>query len=228
VGATVHNRSMHQSRDGSARNRPVERFKPTTGLVLGWAGVLLAAVAIGYCALEVHSMVGLRVALGAAAAGVLIWMTQLRPRATAYEESLVLRGSLHDVEVPYLAVEEVSVTQMLNVHAAGRRYVCVGIGKSIVTDIRQRAKKERQATALGGGGRLRQFSEKAEIAAPDQTAMTYQTFVVTRIEELVDQAKRRARDRRDDSVAPVETRLAMPEVVGLAVTSVAFVVACIL
>ena len=37
---------------------------------------------------------------------------------------------------------------------------------------------------------MREFSEKAELAAPDQTAMSYQTFVVTRIEELVDQAKR--------------------------------------
>jgi hypothetical protein len=223
----VHNRSMEES-SRSVRGRPVEHFKPTTGMILGWAGLALAAFAIGYCALEVHTLVGLRVALGAGAAGVVIWMTQLRPRATAYEDSLVLRGSMRDVEVPYVAIEEVSVTQMLNVHAEGRRYVCVGIGKSIVTDVRQRAKKERQSNALGGGGRLRQFSEKAEMAAPDQTAMSYQTFVVTRIEELVDQAKRRARDRRDDEVPPVRSRVILPEVVALTVTTVAFVVVCFL
>jgi hypothetical protein len=218
---------MEQSSERSVRGRPVEHFKPTTGAILGWAGIALAVFAIGYCALEVRNIVGLRVALGAAAAGVVVWMTQLRPRATAYDESLVLRGSVRDVEVPYVAIEEVSVTQMLNVHVEGRRYVCVGIGKPIVTDVRQRAKKERQSNALGGGGRLRQFSEKADMAAPDQTAMSYQTFVVTRIEELVDQAKRRARDRRDDSIPPVRSRVTVPEVAALVVTLVAFVVACL-
>jgi hypothetical protein len=202
---------------------PLERFKPTNGLFIGWAGLATVAFALAYTAIYVHSVVGLRIGLGALFAGVVIWVSQLRPRATAYPDVLQLRGALRDVHVPYLLIDEVAMGQTLNVWAGGRRYVCIGIGKSLGTDVRQRAKKERQGSLLGSS-RQHEFSERAEAAAPDQRAMDYQTFVVTRIEELLDEA-RRDRKLRPDRAVPSSVRqtYAVPELVALGVTGLAFV-----
>ncbi len=82
------------------QTRPLERFKPTTGLFLGWAGIAAAAFTVVYCAAAVHTVVGLRVALGAVVAGVVVWMSQVRPRATAYADRLRLLGTVRDVHVP--------------------------------------------------------------------------------------------------------------------------------
>src|SRR4051794_26269166 len=91
--------------------RPLERFKPTNGLFIGWAGLATAAFALGYTVMFVHTTVGLRIALGALFAAVVIWVSQLRPRATAYPGVLQLRGALRDALLPYLLIEEVAMGQ---------------------------------------------------------------------------------------------------------------------
>jgi len=209
--------------ESAVESRPLERFKPTSGLFTGYAGMALAVFAVGYCLVAVHTVIGLRVVVGAVLGGVVIWVTQLRPRVTAYPGELLLRGSLKDTWIPYLAIEDVSVTQMMNVFAAGKRYVCVGIGKGIVSDVRQRAKQERAAAKDEKGGRWREFSEKAERASLDERAMSYHTFVTTRIDELVDEAKRDARRRGDQTVPPVRTSWAWVEIAALVATTLAFV-----
>ena len=210
------------------RQQPLERFKPTTGIFVGWAGLLTAAFAVAYVAIYVHNIVGLRVGLAALFVAVVVWVSQLRPRATAYPDSLHLRGALRDAHLPYVLIDEVALGQTLNIWVGERRFVCIGIGKSLGTDIRQRAKKERQGSMLGSS-RLHEFSEKAEMAAPDQTAMDYQTFVVTRIEELVEQARKEMKRRGGSADSLQVTRpYAVPELVALAVTGSAFVVSLLL
>ena len=207
----------------SSDHRPVERFKPTNGAFVGYAGLALALFAIVYVLLAVHTVVGLRVALGALFAAAVVWVTQLRPRAAAYPGRLLLKGSLKDTSIPYVAIDEVALGQTLNIWAGGRRHVCIGIGLSVGKDIRQRAKKQRQ-TSLLGTNRLHEFSEKAELAAPDQTAMSYHTFVVTRIEELVEQARKDAARPGAQGVSPeVRRTYAVPEIVALVGTALAFV-----
>ena len=220
----VQNRPMSATPVNPGDERVLERFKPTTGTFIGVAGLLIAAYALGYVALNVHSMVGLRIGLGAVFGAVVVWVSQLRPRVTAYTRELRLKGPLRDARVPYVLIDEVTMAQTLNVWVGEQRLVCIGIGKSLGSDLRQRAKKERQGSLLGVT-RTREFSEKAELAAPDQTAMSYHTFVVTRIEELVDQAKRDLR-RTGGSTEGEEVRrpYAVPEIVALAVTGLAFVV----
>ena len=219
----VQNRRMPATPATPDDDRVLERFKPTTGLFIGIAGLLVAALALGYVVLNVHTVVGLRIGLGAVFGAVVVWVSQLRPRVTAYTRDLHLKGSVRDVRVPYVLIDEVTMAQTLNVWVGDRRYVCIGIGRSLGSDIRQRAKKERHGSLLGSS-RSHEFSEKAEVAAPDQTAMSYHTFVVTRIEELVDQAKRELR-RSGGSTEGVEVRkpYAVPEIVALAVTGLAFV-----
>lgn len=214
---------MVLSRSSSGGERPVERFKPTTGTLVGYAGLLAAAFAVGYVALNVHTVAGLRIALAASFAAVVVWVSQLRPRVTAYPRTLHVKGTLRDAVVPYVLIDEVALGQTLNVWVGDRRFVCIGIGLSLGADLRQRAKKQRQGSLLGSS-RTRQFSEKAEMAAPDQTAMSYQTFVVTRIEELVEQARKQmARAGETADPAQVRRPYAVPEIVALAVTGIAFV-----
>ena len=218
----VQNRRMPATPVNPDDERVLERFKPTTGVFIGIAGLLVAAFALGYVLINVHSVVGLRVGLAAVFGAVVIWVSQLRPRVTAYTKDLHLKGSVRDARVPYVLIDEVTMAQTLNVWVGEQRFVCIGIGKSLGSDIRQRAKKERHGSLLGAS-RTREFSEKAEVAAPDQTAMSYHTFVVTRIEELVDQAKRELR-RSGGSTEGEEVRrpYAVPEIVALAVTGLVF------
>ena len=75
---------MREPRSRPDPERPVECFGPTNGSVGGWCGLAMAAVVIAYAALQEHSQLGARMVLGAAFAGMLIWVTQLRPRVTAY------------------------------------------------------------------------------------------------------------------------------------------------
>jgi hypothetical protein len=212
----------------SGGERPLERFKPTTGVFAGWSGLLVAGFAIVYVALGVHTVVGLRIALAAVFAAVVVWVTQLRPRVTAYPDRLRMLGALRDAELPYVLVDEVDLGQTLNVWVGDRRFRCIGIGRSLGKDIRASAKKQRQGSLLGAG-RMREFSEKAELAAPDQTAMSYQTFVVTRIEELVEQARRDlARAGGSTEGVHVTRPWAVPEVVALVVSGLAFAASLLL
>lgn len=73
-----------------------------------------------------------------------------------------------------------------------------------------------------GMGRMREFSEMAERAAPDQTAMAYEAFVVTRIDELVETAKKKSQG--EAGAAKDHHVYAWPEIAALVVTGVAFVV----
>jgi hypothetical protein len=204
--------------------RPLTRFKPTTGAFVGYAGLGVALFAIVYCAVAVHTVVGLRIVLAAMFAAAVVWVTQLRPRAAAYPATLLLRGSVRDTWIPYRRIEEVALGNALNIWADGQRYVCIGIGLSLGTDMRQRAKKQREPSLLSSS-RAHEFSEKAEMAAPDQTAMGYHTFVVTRIEELVEKARKDAARAGDGTEPPlVRHSYAVPEIVALVVTGVAFVV----
>jgi hypothetical protein len=215
---------MTPSQPPSENLRPVERFKPTNGLFAGYAGLVAAAVTIGYVALYVHTVTGLRLALGALFFAVVVWVTQLRPRATAYPRHVVLRNSVRDAHVPYVAVDEVSMSQTLNVWSGGQRYVCIGIGQSLREEIKARRRREQAS----GGGRLTQFALRAERASTDERAMSYQTFVLTRLEELVDQAKREHRRDPDATHEPPRHVLAWPEMTALAVTGLAFVASLLL
>ena len=203
--------------------RPLERFKPTAGTFLGYAGLALALFAVLYVVFAVHTLVGLRIALGALFGAVLVWVTQLRPRAAAYPDTLLLKGPLRDTHIPYVAIDEVALGQTLNIWVGDQRHVCIGIGLSIGTDVRQRAKKQRHNSLLGTS-RVGELSEKADIAAPEQRAMSYHTFVVTRIEELIEQARKNAARGGATAVPVVRYTYAVPEIVALVLTGVAFLV----
>ncbi|HZJ07643.1 MAG TPA: hypothetical protein VFD59_19600 [Nocardioidaceae bacterium] len=191
---------MARRRDETAPAAPVETFKPTTGIFAGWVGLLLVAMGVGYVVVAVHTATGVRVALGLAFFGVVIWVTQLRSRAAAYPHTLVLKNSLVDTHVPLRLIDEVSASRTLNVWVGESRYVCIGIGRSLRSMLRG--------------------SETAG-SRPDERATTYETFVLNRIEELVERAKGE-RERADD--LRVRRSYAWPEILGLVLAAAAFLI----
>jgi hypothetical protein len=198
---------------------PVERFKPTSGMFVGYAGLALAAILVVSVALTERSVLGLQLALGAAFFGVLVWATQLRPRATAYPRHVVLRNTVRDAHVPLTEVDEVSVRQVLTVHVGEDRYVCIGIGSNRRQEMRSRRRRE-----VGSGmSRLSELTVKAERSSHDARAVSYQDFVASRLAELVDRAKQEPTERRPGEPGTAGYRFAWPEIVALTVTGVAFV-----
>jgi hypothetical protein len=205
---------------------PLERFKPTTGAVAGWFGIALAVAVVGYVVVAEHSLGGLRLALGAAFAGVLVWVTQIRPRATAYVGRIVLHGSVSDITVPYVAINQVTMGQTLNIWVGRKRYVCVGLGRAVGAEARQRMRARGSGDMLGLGRAARALGEPTPVA---DAAAAYHVFVLDRITDLVTTARARA-DAADDGAprAEVVRRPAVPEIAALAVTGLGFLLSLLL
>lgn len=212
---------MSSTSEPAARPQPVERFKPTSGTFVGYAGLAAAAVALVYVVWSVHTVTGLRIGLGALFFGVVTWITQIRPRATAFPRHVVLKNALRDAHVPLAAVDEVALGQTLNLWVGDARYVCIGIGNSFREEIRSRRRREQSL----GTSRLTEFSLRAERANNDERATSYPNFVVTRLEELVEAAKR---EHAAGETGQPRHVVAWPEVAALAVTGLAFVASFLL
>jgi hypothetical protein len=210
----------HQARE----KEPVERFKPTSGAFVGWAGLALAAGTLVWVAFNEHSLTGIRLALVAVFGALLIWVTQFRPRVTAYPALMVMHGSLHDSYVPYAAIDEVSMGQTLNVWVGRRRYVCIGIGNSVGYEMRKRIRGHGTETPTGGG-RTYGFSGTPS-AAGSEHRMSYPGFVLSRLDDLVAASRR---NRPPVGQRPeVRRELAVWEIGALAVAGVALVVSFLL
>ena len=191
-----------------ANPQPVHAFKPTSGTLLGSAGLVVAGLVVVLAAVTDHSVVGLQTALGAALVALLIWMVLLRPRVTAYADTLVLRNMATDVRIPLAAVDDVAVRHVLNVWVDTERYTCAGIGRSTRSMVR----------SSGGGPR---DAAGAEVSSGDRD---YVTFVETSIEQLAWAA------RRDGGEEPgtVRRRWAVPELVAAVVLVVALALSFVL
>lgn len=208
---------MTGTRGDTASEQPVERFKPTGGRITGYLGLSLLAVGVGYVLWRVHTVTGLRIGLGLVAFATVIWITQLRPRATVYAEALRLNNMLRDTIVPLRLIDEVSVRQMLCVWVGDERYTCIGIGRSV----RALTGHKRPTSRVLGFGKMNDMAEKADLPALEQTAMPYQSFVEIRIDDLVKYAKKSPVSDPDARVTRV---WAVPELAVLIVSTVGFTV----
>lgn len=203
-----------------APTQPVERFKPTSGQMMGYVGLAVAVFVVGYVAWAVHSTTGLRIGLGAVFFGAVVWVTQVRPRATAYPRHVVLKNAVRDAHVPLAAIDEVAMGQTLSLWVGEARYTCIGIGNSMRQDMKAKRRAGLDAADIGTS-RYSELVQRANRANLDERAMSYQTFVVTRLEELVDQAKREHARQQTDPASP-RFVVAWPEVIVLVVSGLAF------
>lgn len=203
----------------SSRTEPVERFRPTSGRVLGVLSLVVIAGLVGYLTVNVHSVAGLRLGSGLLFLAVVVWVTQLRPRATAYADVLHLQNSLRDARVPWTAIDGVSVRRMLHVWAGDERYVCIGVGAPLRAMVKGRT---RGPSSLLGWDRLESYTEESTPLRPDQSEMGYAEYVELRIGDLVAEAKRRPTNPARP-VAPPRRLWAWPELTALAGAAVVFV-----
>ncbi len=186
---------------------PVEKFRPTNGEILGWGSIAALAVLLVVAVVSEPNLTGVRVALGFAVAMVAVWAVLLRPRATAYADTLVLRNMVSDTHLPLAEVDDVSVRHTLNVWVGEARYVCAGIGRST-----RQMTGRRSRGALSAIG-LQQADDRMGIAQVGQigSGSDYATFVETRIEDLARSARR---DLRGEP-PPVRRLWAVPELAAL-------------
>jgi hypothetical protein len=185
---------------GSTDSGYTEKFPPTSGRVPGVLAVLLAAALTVYALVDGEDGWGAAYAWGAAFAGILSYAALLRPSVRVDSGALVLRNMLDTNVVPLAAIEEVAVRQVLAVRANEKRYVSPAIGNSFFRTIRPRTDRS------------------------GELELTYPDYVRDRILHLADGARRRI---GSGEIPPVRRERAWPEIAGLVVTAVGFLVAVI-
>lgn len=124
---------------------PVERFRPTSGQVLGWIGLALVALAV---VLGVGESAW-SVVTGALVLGVLDWASMLKPRVLVEGRRLVLRNMLETTSIPLASIEDVAVRQVLAVRVGERRFVSPAVGRSLRQALKTRGPAGPTATATG-------------------------------------------------------------------------------
>lgn len=191
----------------------VETFRPTSGQLLGWTGLVLAAVIAVAGVVEGPSW---PVVTGALAFGVLVWAAVLKPRVFVSGRWLVLRNMLETVHVPLAAIEELAVRQVLALRVGDKRYVTPAIGRSF----RQTVKSNRRATGADAQGDT------------DLAAQAYPDFVEQRIRHLAAEARElesvgRYTAEQEALAAEVRREPALLEIGLLIATVGAFVVSLI-
>lgn len=204
----------------SALARPVQKFEPTTGPGMGYVGLAVCALVVGVVVTNEQHVTGLRVALGAVLVAVLIWLVLLRPRATAYDDTLVLRGMVSDTTLPLSRIDSAVVRHMLVVRIGEDRYTCAAIARSTRSMAKRRNPEGR--SVLG----LHQIDDRVRAvgaSGDNGPARDYAAFVETRIEDLASSARRDGKDGPD-----VSRRWAPPELAALVVSAAAFVLSLLL
>jgi hypothetical protein len=191
------NRDPSTNGAGSTESGYTEKFPPTSGRVMGSLAVVLCAALAAYAALDSDEGFGAPVAWGAAFAGILSYAALLRPGVRVDSDALVLRNMIDTNVVPLAAIDEVAVRQVLAIRADEKRYVSPAIGTSFFRTIRPR-------------------TDRSGVAE-----LTYPEYVRDRILHLADGARRRSRDA---DPPPVRRQWAWPEIAGLAVTGLGFLV----
>lgn len=197
----------------------VREFHPTNGRVTGYLGLAacLGVAVVGVLTTPAH--VALSVVLGAAAAAVLFWAALLRPQVRASSDELLMRTMFEDVSIPLAAIETAVVRRFLLVRAGGNKYICPAISrplrKTVDVDMAFRRSPLRTPEVKG----------EHDIYYPDFVEEQIQRFAQE------DRVRRGIEERSEEEYelgARVKRRPAWPEIGGLAVLVVAFVLSLVL
>ena len=186
----------------------VEYFKPTSGQIIGSVGIIFGLAVIVVTLFDGMHGSDPAVILATSFLGILVWAAMLRPRVGVSQEMLVMRNMVTEVRIPLAAIEEMALRQVLAVRVGDRRFESPAIGRSLRSIV------------------------KHGNAPPDPVA-NYPDFVEERIRARMEGARERSgiAMKSDDQVAlgsDVRLAWAWPELVGLVVTGLGFVVALLL
>lgn len=201
---------MGQGQDGS-----VERFRPTSGRVMGGLGEALALAGV-VSGLTTGTPV---LVAGSVLLGALVWAAMLRPRLQVEGEELVLHNMVETVRLPLASVEEIVVRQVLAIRAGERRFVSPALSRS-----RRALWRDRQSAGP--------VLPDADPGRAHPASRDYATFVEERLRHLVAEARERVGLTRTSELPPelaaritrtparLEIALLVASVVALAVTLV--------
>lgn len=186
-------------------HEPVERFRPTSGRILGVLALALAVAVVVIGVVDRESGFPAPVVAAAVVFGILVWSAMLRPKVWVTEQDLVMRNMLHTVCIPLAAIEQVVVRQVLAVSAGEKRFVSPAIGRNWRQAYRSN-RAARQPTALE----------------------SYPVFVEERIAQLAEDARSKTgvellSDEQLVLAEDVRRTWAWPEIAALALSSAAFV-----
>jgi hypothetical protein len=184
----------------------VERFRPTNGRFSGIVGLVGAAVVLVLAIVAWDPGLPLGIAIVACLAALVVWVALLRPAMWATGRELVMRNMLHTDHLPLAAIDRVGVGQVVAVSVAGKRFVSPTVGHST----RATARNRRTGTK------------------PTATE-SYPVFVEERLAHLAKEDRDRrgvAKGSPEQEALAAERRrtFAWPEIVGLVVLALAFVV----
>ena len=177
----------------------VERFHATNGRVVGVIGLALVLVVLVLELVDRRSDISLPVVVGCLLAGLVVWVVLLRPAARAEGDDLVLRGAVDTLRVPFAAIDRAAVGFVLVVVVGEKRYTNTSIS------------------------RTRRESARDDKAGGDPAKQSSGAFVESRIRRRVEDAHAAGVPAGD-----VRREWAWPEIIGLAVLGVAFVLALVL
>ena len=204
---------------------PVERFHPTSGVWLGWVGIvglLGSAVIVLWSSTSFGSVAS---AVGLCWGALVVWLTLLRPTLRAHPDHLLLRNILRDTEVPWHLVDDVVVRHTLRVYVDDDVHHGVSMSRSTRQMLRQgRPDAPRSVLNILGNRSMEEFSHSPTLSGTYQSAMDYPDFVETRLMELATKRAEASRQREAVTVrwaAVVTATFALVTLVAAAMIVVA-------
>lgn len=199
-----------------------QRYGPTSGVFTGVVGLVGCAAVVVVAVVDGLSSTSLRFVFAAGIAGVLVWAYMLRPRVVleAGGRTLLLRNPFVDLRVPLAAVRTVGVRAVTTVKTEEERFDCVAVGYPVRRLVRGGGAVDPSPTVGLFGRMMRLPSPPPPAHSPRLSEMSVQEAMTEQVLYAADQARLQGHPE-----APVERRLAVPELVVLGGFLVAFVVA---
>jgi hypothetical protein len=201
---------------------------------MGLLGVALCVALAAVFVTSAPTGTAVRASLACAFAALLVWAAMLRPTVAASADELRMRTMFETVVIPLASIDTVIVRRYLLVRAGGRKYICPAIGRSLRKTVRSEMKWSGGNNLLMPGiGKLDSGGRSSTVQEtghdPD---LAYPDFVEQQIKQLAgnDRARRGIEERSEEEYElgrQAVRRLAWPEIAGLVVLAVAFVVSLV-
>lgn len=211
----------HAGREaGHGDDEVVEKFRPTSGPLVGYVALVLAAGTVAVAVIGRDEGVPSTLGWIGGLVAVLVWSSMLRPRLWVTRSDLVMRNMLDTVAVPLAAIEQIAVRQVLAVRVGEKRYVCPAVGKSWRQNLK--AGRARPTEAMPG---VNPPAETVPPVQPGEATTSYADFVEARLHHLAEEARAKAgialmSDEQLALADGVRRHWAWPEIVALAATAV--------
>lgn len=206
-----------------------EKFHATSGRLMGAFGVVTCVTAAVVLVREADPHTAVR---GVSVLGMLVilfWAALLRPRAWVESTNLRMQTMFGSVTIPLASIDTAVVRRYLLVRSGGEKFICPAISRSLRKSVRSEMKWNGSSRSVFVGGRG--LPTGPQKASPGE--LDYADFVEQQIERLArdDRTRLGIEARSEEEYAlggTVRRERAWPELVGLAVFGLVFVVSLFL